>query len=81
MNRLNPSRLASLLKSEEQLFFKNHPKSSELYQRARKSLQGGAPVLWLVRWAGSFPVFVKAAIGAHFTDVDGNSYLPSTSAS
>jgi glutamate-1-semialdehyde 2,1-aminomutase len=32
-------------------------------------------MLWMVRWAGSFPVFVKEAKGAHFTDVDGNSYI------
>jgi glutamate-1-semialdehyde 2,1-aminomutase len=72
---LNRTRLDSLLKQEEQLFHKNHPKSYELYQRARKSLQGGVPMLWMVRWAGSFPIFVKEAKGAHFTDVDRNSYI------
>lgn len=30
---------------------------------------------WMVKWAGAFPVFVEAASGAHFTDVDGNQYL------
>jgi glutamate-1-semialdehyde 2,1-aminomutase len=72
---LDRTRLESLFKSEEQLFYKNHSKSYELYQRARKSLHGGVPMLWMIRWAGSFPVFVKEAKGAHFTDVDGNSYL------
>ena len=75
MPTLNRSRLASLLEAEEQLFLKNHPKSYELYQRARKSLHGGVPMLWMIRWAGSFPVFVRDAKGAHFTDVDGNSYI------
>jgi glutamate-1-semialdehyde 2,1-aminomutase len=75
MNHLNRSMLTSLLQSEEQLFHATHPKSYELYQRARKSLHGGVPMLWMVRWAGSFPVFVKEAKGAHFTDVDGNSYI------
>ena len=69
------SRLAALLKSEEELFHKNHPRSLELYQQARKSLHSGVPMLWMIRWAGSFPVFVREARGAHFTDVDGNSYL------
>ena len=32
-------------------------------------------MLWMIRWAGSFPVFVKEARGAHFTDVDGNDYI------
>ena len=72
---LNRSRLAHLLQQEEQLFHKTHPKSYELYQRARKSLHGGVPMLWMIRWAGSFPVFVKEARGARFTDVDGNEYI------
>jgi glutamate-1-semialdehyde 2,1-aminomutase len=72
---LDRTKLTQLLEKEEQLFHKTHPKSYELYQRARNSLQGGVPMLWMIRWAGSFPVFVKEAKGAHFTDVDGNSYL------
>lgn len=75
MTELNRTKLTQLLKQEESLFHKNHPKSYELYQRARKSLQGGVPMLWMIRWAGSFPVFVKEAKGAHFTDVDGNDYI------
>jgi glutamate-1-semialdehyde 2,1-aminomutase len=74
-NPLNRSRLQSLLKEEEELFHTNHAKSYELYQRARRSLHGGVPMLWMVRWAGSFPVFVKEAKGAHFTDVDDNDYI------
>lgn len=72
---LNRKKLTQLLEKEEQFFHKTHPKSYELYQRARRSLQGGVPMLWMIRWAGSFPVFVKEAKGAHFTDVDDNSYL------
>jgi glutamate-1-semialdehyde 2,1-aminomutase len=75
MPTLNRNHLASLLEAEERLFHKTHLKSYELYQRARKSLHGGVPMLWMIRWAGSFPVFVKEAKGAHFTDVDGNSYI------
>lgn len=72
---LDRNKLKQLLEAEEQLFHKTHPKSYELYQRARKSLHGGVPMLWMIRWAGSFPVFVKEAKGAHFTDVDGNTYI------
>jgi len=72
---LDRNKLNQLLNAEEQLFHKNHPKSYELYQRARKSLHGGVPMLWMIRWAGSFPIFVKEAKGAHFTDVDGNDYI------
>ncbi len=75
MTTLNRSHLTQLLQQEEELFHKTHPKSHELYLRARQSLHGGVPMLWMIRWAGSFPVFVKEAKGAHFTDVDGNSYV------
>ncbi len=74
-NTINRPHLAHLLQSEESLFHQSHPRSYELYQRAKKSLQGGVPMLWMIRWAGSFPVFVKEAKGAHFTDVDGNDYI------
>ena len=74
-NSLDRNKLRQLLEAEESLFHKTHPKSYELYQRARKSLHGGVPMLWMIRWAGSFPVFVKEAKGARFTDVDGNSYI------
>src|ERR1044071_8051398 len=75
MVNLNRGKLELHLKTEEQLFHKTHPKSYELYQRARKSLHGGVPMLWMIRWAGSYPIFVKEAKGAHFTDVDGNDYI------
>ena len=75
MTKPSSNKLATLLQTEEQLFHQNHPRSYELYQRARKSLHGGVPMLWMIRWAGSFPVFVEEAKGAHFTDVDGNSYI------
>jgi glutamate-1-semialdehyde 2,1-aminomutase len=64
MADINRSQLTQLLQQEESLFHKTHPKSHELYQRARKSLHGGVPMLWMVRWAGPFPVFVKEAKGA-----------------
>ncbi len=72
---LDRSRLETLLRREEELFHRIHPKSHQLYQRARRSLHGGVPMLWMVRWAGSFPVFVQEAQGSRFTDVDGNSYI------
>lgn len=74
-NILDRTHLEILLKEEEQRFRSSHPKSYELYQRARKSLHGGVPMLWMMRWAGSFPLFVREARGAHFTDVDGNEYI------
>jgi len=75
MRTLDRSRLEQLIRVEEAHFHETHPKSFELYQRAQKSLHGGVPMLWMIRWAGSFPIFVKAAKGAHFTDVDGRDYI------
>ncbi len=75
MRTLDRSRLAALLTLEEQKFICEHPKSSALYQQARQSLQGGVPMLWMIRMPGAFPVFVQEAVGAHFTDVDGLRYI------
>jgi len=75
MVEINRDHLKKLLYEEEILFHDKHPKSFALYQRARKSLQGGVPMLWMIRWAGTFPVFVKEGHGAHFSDVDGNDYI------
>ena len=71
MRQLDRTRLAALLRAEEELFLQLHPRSQALYQRAKKSLHGGVPMLWMIRWAGAFPLFVREAHGAHFTDVDG----------
>jgi glutamate-1-semialdehyde 2,1-aminomutase len=75
MLTLDRSRLDHLLREEQAKFQAGHPKSFALYQRARQSMQGGVPMLWMIRWAGMFPVFVHEAKGAHFRDVDGNSYI------
>jgi len=75
MTEIARKRLEYLLDVEEKRFHQDHPKSYELYQRARKSLQGGVPMLWMIRWAGTFPIFVKEGKGAHFVDVDGIEYI------
>ncbi len=75
MSILDTRRLGDLLRSEELKFLAEHPRSYELFQRARRSMQGGVPMLWMIRWAGTCPVFVKEARGAHFTDVDGRTYI------
>ncbi len=75
MVAIDRQRLAELLTAEENRFHQEHKKSFELYQRARKSLQGGVPMLWMIRWAGTFPIFVKEGRGAHFVDIDGHEYI------
>lgn len=68
-------RLKELIKAESERFTGEHPKSLELFERAKKHFVSGVPMNWMVKWAGSFPVFVKEAKGAYFTDVDGRKYL------
>jgi glutamate-1-semialdehyde 2,1-aminomutase len=72
---INRSRLSAALAAERQRFIETHPQSRALFARAQASLLNGVPMNWMVRWAGDFPVFVDAASGAHFTDVDGLRYL------
>ena len=68
-------RLTECLDYELKTFVEANPKSKELYERARKSLVGGVPMPWMMRWAGGFPVFAKIAIGARIIDVDDHTYI------
>jgi glutamate-1-semialdehyde 2,1-aminomutase len=72
---LDRVRLAALLVEEERRFREARPRSLALFERAKRSLLGGVPMHWMVRWAGGFPLFVAAGDGAYLTDVDGHRYL------
>src|SRR5512147_2142715 len=69
------TKLAALLQIEEQRFLDTHHNSREMHERARSAYLGGVPMLWMMRWAGSFPIYVRSASGAHFIDVDGHTYV------
>lgn len=75
MAEVNREKLKIQYEKELERFQETHKKSGELFQRAKGSLLQGVPMNWMTKWAGSYPVFVKEAKGAHFTDVDGNTYL------
>ena len=34
----------------------------------------GVPMIWMAKWPGGFPVYVKSASGARFIDLDDNEY-------
>ncbi len=72
---INREKLKAQYRKEIERFEKTHPKSKELYERAKGSLLQGVPMNWMVKWAGSYPVCVANAKGAHFQDVDGNDYI------
>jgi len=73
--RLDRSRLDALMEQEQAAFAAANPRSLALFERARGSLLAGVPMNWMVKWAGSFPLFVDSASGAHFRDVDGHEYV------
>ena len=75
MNNVKRDRLKSLMQREQERFVKDRPKSKALFERAGKSLLGGVPMNWMLKWAGAFPPFVREAQAAHFYDVDGNRYI------
>jgi glutamate-1-semialdehyde 2,1-aminomutase len=75
MAAIDRARLNKLHERETQRFVSDHPQSAAHYQRAQSSLLGGVPMNWMKKWAGPFPIFVKSAQGAHFTDVDGRDYI------
>jgi glutamate-1-semialdehyde 2,1-aminomutase len=75
MSTIDRAKLRLLHERESQSFIADHPKSAAFYQRAQSSLLGGVPMNWMKKWAGAFPIFVKSASGAHFTDVDGRDYI------
>lgn len=67
--------LAELQAREDVRFAESHPRSRELFERARESLFEGVPMHWMRKWPGGFPVFVREAKGARFVDVDGIEYV------
>jgi len=72
---MDRERLRGLLRAEEARFVEQHPRSKELFEQGKRSLLAGVPMPWMTEWAGAYPVFVEGASGAHFTDVDGNTYV------
>ncbi|MDF2952471.1 MAG: Glutamate-semialdehyde -aminomutase, partial [Anaerocolumna sp.] len=72
---INRKRLEEQYEKEMKYFEETHPVSANLYKKAKESLLQGVPMNWMVKWAGSYPIFVKEAKGAHFSCVDGLDYI------
>jgi glutamate-1-semialdehyde 2,1-aminomutase len=64
-----------LIARELERFRREHPRSAELYARARGSLFGGVPMPWMMLWAGGYPVAVAEAFESRVVDVDGHEYI------
>src|SRR6185369_7307032 len=52
-----------------------HPNTRSLHERASASLLDGVPMNWMIKWAGTWPLFLEQASGAHATCVDGHDYV------
>jgi len=72
---ISRDRLQLLLKQEEERFLKTHKKSKALFDEGKKHYIGGVPMIWMMKWAGGFPLYVKEGKGGRFVDVDGNKYI------
>ncbi|MEE4274712.1 MAG: transaminase [Thermoleophilia bacterium] len=68
-------RLAALLERERGRYAGEHPRSIELFERARATLLAGVPMSWMAIWSGGFPLYFAAARGNRITDVDGHTYI------
>jgi glutamate-1-semialdehyde 2,1-aminomutase len=75
IRKIERARIRNLLITEEKRFAKEHPRSKELFKQAQSVLVAGVPMNWMIRWAGSFPIFVEEGHGSRVTDVDGIEYL------
>jgi glutamate-1-semialdehyde aminotransferase len=72
---VDPVRQRALLARELEAFADRHPRTRSLHERASLSLLDGVPMNWMVKWAGTVPLFLEAASGAHATCVDGHEYV------
>jgi len=68
-------RVSDLKRREDARFVDKHPRSLALRERARTTMPLGVPLSWMAFLYDHPPLFVDAAEGAHFTDVDGHRYL------
>lgn len=68
-------RVRALSEREQKCFTVERPRSRKLAQRGRLSMPNGVPMEWMAKSPPLFPIFVKEAQGAYFTDVDGHHYL------
>lgn len=71
---IDRKRLQRLTGAESEAFARANPRSAELAASAHAGLLDGVPMHWMSDWPTPFPLFVREAGGAHFTDVDGHVY-------
>ena len=65
----------ALYTAEAERFRAANPTSAALAARATQHLYGGVPMHWMADWSTPYPLFVKTAQGARFTDTDDHVYV------
>jgi glutamate-1-semialdehyde aminotransferase len=76
--QLNLDKLESLRAREVARFHARTPRSRALYEQSRTLMPNGVPSSWMAAFYPGTEIFVARGAGAHFEDVDGNSYLDMT---
>jgi glutamate-1-semialdehyde 2,1-aminomutase len=72
---VTPVRIAEWLAREQQEFRECRPRSRALYAAGEQHYLYGAPLHWMRRWAGGFPLYAERASGARVWCADGFEYL------
>ena len=72
---LDRARLASLDATEQARFVDAHPRSGELFERAKRSLLAGVPMNWMVKWPGPTRRSSSRPPAPISTCVDGHDYV------
>lgn len=70
----NRERLNALHQEQVEIYLAKHPGSKAAHEKANANLLGGVPMIWMKKWPGPFPLYVKNAKGSHFEDIDGNDF-------
>lgn len=73
--QIDRAHLKKLRAVEEQRFLDLHKKSAAAFADSKQVMHEGVPMSWMAKWPGAHPLFVKDAKGAHFTDLDGHTYV------
>jgi len=72
---MNPARIGEWLTREQHEFSQRRPRSRALYAAGEQHYLYGAPLHWMRRWAGGFPLYAERASGARVWCVDGFEYV------
>jgi glutamate-1-semialdehyde 2,1-aminomutase len=72
---MTPERIGEWLAREQREFSERRPRSRALYAAGEQHYLYGAPLHWMRRWAGGFPLYAERARGARVWCADGFEYV------